>query len=295
MARILTNGSALEQSTCPEVCYRITVRLGFREPKSGRIPIRLPHSHNREPGGRRPVKQNARDLKRLTEEQLTQLILDIDLEQNMRDSEGKPTSAKRRKESPTGSVGAMDKRDLIELRVAAMAEARKRGVSILPAAPEEKQQRSQALARMLAKAHRGVAEERISAPTGIPKSELREQPLSVPIGFAHPQKYGEQPKAIDDEEHKFSHSSDYRSIRFLGKEYTLTANQAHVIKMLHEAHLSGTPAISGSTILESLGTPSGRLRDTFKRSLLWGQLVARGAKKGTYRINLAVPPQKQAK
>jgi hypothetical protein len=95
-------------------------------------------------------------------------------------------------------------------------------------------------------------------------------------------------------EEDFRHSNDYRTIVYRGRQHTLTANQAHVVKLLHEAHEAGTPDLSQSSLLEELGTPNSRLRDTFKRSELWGTLIVPGGRRGTKRLDLSAPPKKPA-
>jgi hypothetical protein len=83
-----------------------------------------------------------------------------------------------------------------------------------------------------------------------------------------------------------SHSGDYRSVTLRGENYSLTGTQAAVIKILHEAYENGTAELSGHYILEQLGTPNSRLRDTFKTNpkALKG-LIMSGKTKGTYRLN----------
>jgi len=87
----------------------------------------------------------------------------------------------------------------------------------------------------------------------------------------------------------FTHSEDYRSVTLQGKPYTLTTSQAAIVQMLHEELQHGTPELGQAYILERLGTPNSRLRDTFKGPELWGKLIVRGKKRGTYRLNLAEP------
>jgi hypothetical protein len=57
--------------------------------------------------------------------------------------------------------------------------------------------------------------------------------------------------------------------------------------MLYHASSSGTPELGQDYILEALGTPASRLRDTFKNSKLWRTLIVVGTKRGTYRLNLS--------
>ncbi len=93
----------------------------------------------------------------------------------------------------------------------------------------------------------------------------------------------------------FQHSNDYRSVVFGGQQHTLTSQQAHVVKMLHQAYSSGTPDLGKDYILEELETPASRLRDTFKSSRLWGTLIVTGTKRGTYRLNLNDLPKEPPK
>jgi hypothetical protein len=65
---------------------------------------------------------------------------------------------------------------------------------------------------------------------------------------------------------QFIHSVDYRSIQWNGKGHSLTPRQAQIVQMLHEAHLAGTPGLSGAYILEKLEATTSRLRDSFRRS-----------------------------
>ena len=83
-----------------------------------------------------------------------------------------------------------------------------------------------------------------------------------------------------------SHSEDYVSITFNDQTFTLTSRQAQVVQILHEAHKNELPDVVQHHILEELGSQRSRLRDTFKRSDLWGTLIVQGKKSGTYRLNL---------
>lgn len=85
----------------------------------------------------------------------------------------------------------------------------------------------------------------------------------------------------------FTHSSDYRSVTVRGENFTLTSRQAQTIQILDESRQSGTPDVGKDYLLEQLGTPSSRLRDSFKTSLAaWKALVKIGLKKGTYRLSV---------
>jgi len=83
------------------------------------------------------------------------------------------------------------------------------------------------------------------------------------------------------------HSQDYRSVTLGGHTHSLTGQQAQVIQILHEACKNGTPEVGSALILEQLGTPNSRLRDTFKTNQsAWRALIVSGRRKGTLRLNL---------
>ncbi len=85
----------------------------------------------------------------------------------------------------------------------------------------------------------------------------------------------------------FTPSDDYRSIRFKGTLHKVTGNQATIIKLLHEAHLKGTPAVGKQELLAAIGSETSRVQDSFKQSPLWGTLVVSNRKpRGTYQLNL---------
>ena len=85
----------------------------------------------------------------------------------------------------------------------------------------------------------------------------------------------------------FAHSQDYRSVTVRGKTYTLTARQAQIIEILHEARANGNADVSTARILEALETPNSRWQDTFKSNPdARKALVAFGKRKGTLRLNL---------
>jgi len=86
---------------------------------------------------------------------------------------------------------------------------------------------------------------------------------------------------------RFTHSDDYRSINFNGVKYTLTYNQATIIKILHDAFQRGTPCIGGAQLLAAVESETSRVQDSFKGSPLWQTLVVSGECRGTYRLNLS--------
>jgi hypothetical protein len=86
---------------------------------------------------------------------------------------------------------------------------------------------------------------------------------------------------------QFDHTSDYRCICFRGTPYSLTHNQAIIVKILHEACPRRFPEVAKRKLLEGIQSETSRVRDSFKGSPLWGTLVMGGSKKGFYRLNLA--------
>lgn len=82
-------------------------------------------------------------------------------------------------------------------------------------------------------------------------------------------------------ETNFSHSDDYRTIRFAGREYSLTTNQALIIETLNESRKNGHRSVSKETLLSRIGSPQSRLRDSFRSGdgpALWGKLIVKTPK-----------------
>jgi hypothetical protein len=74
----------------------------------------------------------------------------------------------------------------------------------------------------------------------------------------------------------FTHSEDYRCIVIDGTSYSLSSNQALIITELHAAYERGLAGCSGEYLLERLGSPSSRLRDSFRSGdgpKLWGHFI----------------------
>jgi len=84
----------------------------------------------------------------------------------------------------------------------------------------------------------------------------------------------------------FSHSKDFRSIRLKNKEYSLTERQSEIVQILYEAYKEGTSEVGEQYILEHIGSPNSRLRDSLRTGNLWGTLVIRGNSRGSIRLNL---------
>lgn len=85
---------------------------------------------------------------------------------------------------------------------------------------------------------------------------------------------------------EFEASEDYRSIQIAGVAYTLTARQAKIVSILHEAYLSGRCDVSEARLLASVDSESSRVRNLFRTSPLRDKFVCHGARRGTYRLSL---------
>jgi hypothetical protein len=86
---------------------------------------------------------------------------------------------------------------------------------------------------------------------------------------------------------KFTHSEDYRTVTIRGKTHTLTAQQAQMVEILHQAHSDGNPDVSVALILERLEKSHSRWQDTFKSNPKAKQeLIESGVRKGTLRLKL---------
>ena len=113
----------------------------------------------------------------------------------------------------------------------------------------------------------------------VPKPPSRQQDVKQSVG-----RNSTEPKK---EPSGFTHSDDYRSVTLRGETHLLTAQQAHVIQILHEAYKNGTPEVGTASVLEKVDTTNSRLRDTFKSNPpAWKVLVVRGKRRGTLRLNL---------
>lgn len=85
----------------------------------------------------------------------------------------------------------------------------------------------------------------------------------------------------------FSHSDDYRSVRWRGRPYALTLQQAQVVEILHQAWKAGHPDVSQLEIMDRVGNPHGRLRGTFRGSGLFGNgFLVTIRRRGLYRLDI---------
>ena len=95
-----------------------------------------------------------------------------------------------------------------------------------------------------------------------------------------------QGRNLESHYDQFTHSVDYRSVNLRGRQFFLTPLQAHVVQILHEDFLNGTPDIGQHALLEEIGSPQERLSHVFRRSDVWGELIVTGKTKGTFRLNI---------
>ena len=93
--------------------------------------------------------------------------------------------------------------------------------------------------------------------------------------------------ATEDSARPFNHSTDYRTVTVRGEKHALTAQQAPMIQILHEAYENGNSDVSIAYILERLEKKSSRWQDTFKSNPKARKaLIRSGERKGTLRLNL---------
>jgi hypothetical protein len=97
---------------------------------------------------------------------------------------------------------------------------------------------------------------------------------------------------IEPEPLIFTHSDDYLNITFHGQSYTLTENQAIIIKFLHEAYKQGSLVVHKDRLLTVVNSRTSEVRGFFRNSPLWNHLIIQGERRSTYRLNL--PPFKHA-
>lgn len=80
------------------------------------------------------------------------------------------------------------------------------------------------------------------------------------------------------------HSADFCSVRWDGRLFFFTPNQAAIVKALWQAMENGTPCVQGATLLEAADCESSRVSDVFRGSDAWGVLIVEGAVKGAYQL-----------
>ncbi len=143
--------------------------------------------------------------------------------------------------------------------------------------------RESARERISARQDKLLHERQLAESLGFPAvrqaTDVAPQPLAVSMDPETPQPSSEPAQ--------FTHSPDYRSVRHQDRRFDLTATQAHVVRILHEAAALGTPDVGWEYIhvTVELGKRT-RMRDLFKNLDGWGTLIVTGGTKGTWRLNL---------
>jgi hypothetical protein len=86
----------------------------------------------------------------------------------------------------------------------------------------------------------------------------------------------------------FSHSEDFRSWQVNDDYFVLTTRQTQVAEVLFEAYENKTPELSSEYILDRIGSESdsATLRDIFRNSKAWNNLIVKGSRRDMYRLNL---------
>ena len=82
------------------------------------------------------------------------------------------------------------------------------------------------------------------------------------------------------------HSEDFRSLRWFGRSYRFTANQAPVVRVLYDHFMRGVPDLSTETLLSAIDPegPPERLDTVFRGSDAWGTIIV-SESKGTRRLS----------
>jgi len=122
------------------------------------------------------------------------------------------------------------------------------------------------------------------------REDLKADQKKLAYGPASPEAETINPQERMPCEHKcFSHSDDYRMIRFADQNYTLPPNAADVVRKLHEAYKRNLPDVSKATLVDS---DMGRLQDQFRkvdRQLLRTLIVRTPHRRDMYRLNIPCP------
>jgi hypothetical protein len=96
------------------------------------------------------------------------------------------------------------------------------------------------------------------------------------------------PPATGESGNDAAHSDDFASVRWFGRNYEFTPNQAACVKILWANWQRGTPAVRGETVLENADVSQTRLDMVFRDNPAWGGMIAGGKVRGTYRLQ---PPK----
>lgn len=69
------------------------------------------------------------------------------------------------------------------------------------------------------------------------------------------------------------HTPDFRKVWWDGEEHVLTPTQAAIVTKLWELWEQGTPEVGQQYLLESVNSDTTRLRELFRNSSAWGNLI----------------------
>jgi hypothetical protein len=86
------------------------------------------------------------------------------------------------------------------------------------------------------------------------------------------------------EEQANAHAVDFRSVQWNSRKYTFTPTQAAVVKILWQHYDSGTPEVGGDTLLAEADSDATQLRQVFRKSEAWGEMIVQGSRKGIFRL-----------
>lgn len=90
----------------------------------------------------------------------------------------------------------------------------------------------------------------------------------------------------------FRHTPDYRHIHLHGNDFSLSALQANIVRVLHEAFLADDPWMHGPKILEQAGSDQTKLGDALKSREDWRMFIDSDGK-GMHRLRME-PPKDEA-
>ncbi len=84
-----------------------------------------------------------------------------------------------------------------------------------------------------------------------------------------------------------THSPDFKTVNWYGREYRFSAQQAACIQVLWRQWLSGTPIVRDELVLSIARVKARSLKDVFKSAPggeAWGTMIADGDRRGTVRL-----------
>lgn len=88
-----------------------------------------------------------------------------------------------------------------------------------------------------------------------------------------------------------SHSIDFRSVKWNGRVFNFTPNQAAIIRVLWTAWENGTPDVGQDTLFDAADCITRRMSVVFRNNPAWQTMVV-SLRKGAYRLgepDLALP------